>query len=744
MKSGEEKMLFLLGGADLEMLTIKSLLEKENTLCADHKLTWENSRLSAYRDELIRYSGDGWDIYGIELKNDMPDVPENYHEIDHHGIKDHMPSSLEQVAALLHHTLTFQEKMIAANDRGHVRAMRSLLDTALEAGTMSEEDKEEMIARIRRDDRMAQGVTEEEENTAAEEIRQGPYFQNGDLIIFKTCLSRFSPIADRLSGYDRIAIFNDDKFTIYGQGCHVAGVDLADRYGLWGCCYSGGGPLGYWGVPEGVMSKEKIEEAMKMLKSMKIQYSGHIFYFPFIWKLRSGGKGFPYFKLNHWRRASDDMLYDEKNYFYPFVHDVLYDEGNNSMMRHFEMSCGPDSRYEIKVRNAGRMILYSLSLKSLNLNLYSTGAGLLSFYLADEDNHCEEDGKRRLMDQDDILKVNQYGRRIMLPFFGDKESRNETAAEIRISGLDGFTSLKEDFSGYAQGDSWKPASFITALITDLSDDLDFKPAIDDRMFVMSWYRNTALVKRAVMDMEHGSSSSDSHFWYRYLYVDGSYATCQNEDMRNALINEATYKRWTDYGSLYGITRYSMVLLTSDSVPGHLLNTFETIYARMAEMVLVQRVALLNFSEEASKVSSELTKDDREVYGRIQSLYSEYIAFVNRFYHREVTAQDQGIEIYAMMQKALRMDEFVKDLDNDIGELYQYMSMVEDRSQGRKADSLNWIMGIFAPASFVAGIWGMNEMCDVYCSDSFWKELVWIVLVAGLTYLFVHFYNRNKK
>ena len=161
------------------------------------------------------------------------------------------------------------------------------------------------------------------------------------------------------------------------------------------------------------------------------------------------------------------------------------------------------------------------------------------------------------------------------------------------------------------------------------------------------------------------------------------------------------------------------------------------------MVLVQRVALLNFSEEASKVSSELTKDDR-VYGRIQSLYSEYIAFVNRFYHREVTAQDQGIEIYAMMQKALRMDEFVKDLDNDIGELYQYMSMVEDRSQGRKADSLNWIMGIFAPASFVAGIWGMNEMCDVYCSDSFWKELVWIALVAGLTYLFVHFYNRNKK
>ena len=98
-------MLFLIGGVDLEMVAIRRLLEQENTLYADHKLTWENSSLSSYKDELILYSGDGWDVYGIELKNDMPDVPENYHEIDHHGIKDHMPSSLEQVAALLHHKI---------------------------------------------------------------------------------------------------------------------------------------------------------------------------------------------------------------------------------------------------------------------------------------------------------------------------------------------------------------------------------------------------------------------------------------------------------------------------------------------------------------------------------------------------------------------------------------------------------------------------------------------------------------
>jgi len=45
--------LFLLGGYDLEMLTIKQLLEgRDGCMVADKRLRWDNAALSAYQQEL--------------------------------------------------------------------------------------------------------------------------------------------------------------------------------------------------------------------------------------------------------------------------------------------------------------------------------------------------------------------------------------------------------------------------------------------------------------------------------------------------------------------------------------------------------------------------------------------------------------------------------------------------------------------------------------------------------------------
>lgn len=44
----------------------------------------------------------------------------------------------------------------------------------------------------------------------------------------------------------------------------------------------------------------------------------------------------------------------------------------------------------------------------MNINLYATGVGFLSFYLKNED--CTQNSP------EDILAINQYGRRIMPPF----------------------------------------------------------------------------------------------------------------------------------------------------------------------------------------------------------------------------------------------------------------------------------------------------------------------------------------
>ena len=252
------------------------------------------------------------------------------------------------------------------------------------------------------------------------------------------------------------------------------------------------------------------------------------------------------------------------------------------------------------------------------------------------------------------------------------------------------------------------------------------------MYVMSWYKNSSLVKDICKDTVTWNQKSNNDFWYRYMYVDMGWATCKNQEMRQKLLNQSTYKRWEEWHSLYGITRYSMVFLTTDNVPDHLIQTFSSIYARMAELVLMQRASLLNFAEEASDIGQKLKQ--QKSYEHIRSLYNEYICFLNNLYHRDVTAQDQGVEIYAMMHKALKMDEAIKDLDEDINELYQYVSMDE-------STQLNWIMGIFAPASLIAGIWGMNSLCDFCNLGSLIEVSLIILFTIAIWFIFI---NRIKK
>ncbi len=87
--------LFLIGGADLEMLTIRQLLTAngfaEGEKMADRHLQW-GAKLSDYQDLF-----NGKQIFvGIELTEDIT-PPLHYLAIDHHNVNSNKRSSLEQV-----------------------------------------------------------------------------------------------------------------------------------------------------------------------------------------------------------------------------------------------------------------------------------------------------------------------------------------------------------------------------------------------------------------------------------------------------------------------------------------------------------------------------------------------------------------------------------------------------------------------------------------------------------------------
>ncbi len=500
-------------------------------------------------------------------------------------------------------------------------------------------------------------------------------------------------------------------------------------------------------------------------------YSYHIFYFPFRWD-RKGCKNKIFterFDLNKIKIASDSQwqnisvpltpqyqneLYNEKNFYYDFVHSVLYDNGQcnqqrNPIIRHFERkeAYNTELRYNIKVI-ADHESFYELKLKSIVLNLYSTGTGIIMFYIENE----------KYPELDDVRRINQFGRRVYPPFLdarigvaGTKYS--ELADFIEITGLHGPAQrYSDDFTSFSSNDDWKPARFITSLIEDLTEELEPpKPVVDDRMFTQCWYFNYN-ISAMIKDTSSFNKFVKSVDWNKFLFVDGgSEATCRNSKMLEKQNKKHTYKRWQQNGTLYGITRYSFVAISNNSTFAQnvLLTHMRTIYARMAELALLQRASTLKFSDEVTVLSQLSERGVRQIANRISNFYKEYIKFVNQIYFREVTAQEQGIELYTLMQESMKLNEQVKGLDAEIEELHNYVALLEDKKRNKTATNLNLIAVLFIPASFIATVLGIGFInsgdkiiWQACLNDNVLNALILIIggglLISGLILFIMYF------
>ncbi|MDO4703664.1 CorA family divalent cation transporter [Tannerella sp.] len=455
----------------------------------------------------------------------------------------------------------------------------------------------------------------------------------------------------------------------------------------------------------------------------KERYSVHTFMFPFQWSIKGfGEKTFSeqidlnkiqFSNSDHWERvtipANDqelDDLYNEKNYFYEFIHEALYDNGSNtSLIRHYERNEPKRGRVLYRITCVGGKE-YELDVKAINLNLYSTGVGVLSFFMEN----------RKYADPEAVLNINQYGRRVFPPFIKDVEDRSVIAKKLEFIGLhERETGYCEEFSHYSNKIAANtPATFITEMIREVATNIQLKPVIDDRMFVLSWYKNNDWANQF-----SGSGYDDfimSNNWYEFLFVDKpNDMSCQNTEMQKALIKGSTYERWQKWCSLYGVSRYSMVYLTNTTCPAFLIQYFETEYSRMAELILVQKASILRFSAEVTNISN--LENSKGLSLKLGSLYKEYIRFVNQIHFREVSAQDQGIEMYEKLYKLIKINEHVEKLDKEIEELYNYVTLQEDRRVNNTVSLLTWIATIFVPITVVAGIFGMSNTALNGCGGS---------------------------
>jgi len=632
-----KKFAFFLGGYDAEMVSIQKILTETGEKIFDNALSWNNAKLSTYKQEMESLAEDEIPVF-IELQLDCS-FSDNSIIIDHHNENAGIDkaTSIEQVAALIDIKLNRFQQLISANDRGHIRGMMKLCAT------------EDEIQKIRRFDREAQGVTEEDEKLAERSIRERLEVIDGHTAIVDSLTEKTSPIFDALYGkHTHIFILTPEGGLNYSGTGEM--VDRLDNI------YSGlrekepdfkfwkGGELpesGFFGA-----DKQFSTDMRRVITSMvdgtpnKI-ISNHIFMFPFTIEMKNGcteNSSMHDTKLffnnitaslqkSGWynkafRPDSSNLAYNEFFYFHKFARNAIYDIGSQSECDNSKYKDKPnplilyftrdtkDGKFEITLKTGET---YSLDLQNISIRIYGTEIGILVIEASNKSHRNIED----------IIKINDYGRRLY-PQFLDEINGVDTTKDVFLA-----DKILMKFKGFESSESFElndfrkrhivVAEYVRKLLgedftTDDSGDsvksrrrpyFVYSPIIDDRMYVVCWYGSDEYSdKIKEKDLNGDFCYEDDQMWYRFIFLDGNDVNCKHPGMMKSLIRGTTYKRWAGDGILYGISRYSLVCISGSSgniVRGHM----RKMYAQMAVLLLAQRASILQFSNRVAHISKQI-------------------------------------------------------------------------------------------------------------------------------------------
>ncbi|WP_066506989.1 CorA family divalent cation transporter [Abyssisolibacter fermentans] len=456
--------------------------------------------------------------------------------------------------------------------------------------------------------------------------------------------------------------------------------------------------------------------------------------------------------------------YNEYVYFYDNVRDAIYTKEDNkeNIVENYIFNKN-DGKYKIYCfgKEEKKIIEYILDIEKIELKVYTTGIAIMAFHL--ENN--------RYKSKEDILRINEFGRRLYPSFLPLKDAKESILAYKIILEFGNKEEVYEDFKTYELNNQTYPKfNLIIDLLSQNEkftcsknepDKIFIEPIIDDRMFTMCFYNYNAVSDY----LKHYDSSNctynyeNSEYWDKLVFVDAQNSSCQNRIMRRQLLKKHTYSRWVDYGTLYGITMYSFIALSNGSdseKENKLLQHHKTMYYQMVCLSLAQRASVLKFSSEASKISDLASLDNKktskELNDKVTSLHKQYIRFINKLHFREVSAQIQGIELYNMLYENMRLERDVKRLNEEISELHNFVSFNNERITNSTLNMLTVLGALFIIPTFITGLYGMNIFEEESIIKIEYNSVSWIACHIGIPMFIVlinliksvNIYQRIKK
>ena len=451
-------------------------------------------------------------------------------------------------------------------------------------------------------------------------------------------------------------------------------------------------------------------------KNVENYYSKHIFIANFRLKKNENSKNKIVndiiFDNDVWKKYSIDDVntvgelvdnYANYNYFNEQARILIFndeknkpDKGHSKVVNYkfAHIDSSENSKYIINVNEEKK---YELNLDKIILKEYEIANEkifLMMIYVTNND-------YERLSD---IKNINQYGRRLYSPWIPldlGNGIKTECPDDLQIHiGKDKIYSnyenkgkadlnYKDKEIKYIFDDKNKHKSYtekLNEIISkpeksyiienilnynrDESDKIKIELTNPDRMYVGFYVKNFLIgriKKYSTRQHEYAYLYDDdlSDQLYALAYIDRGDATCQSKVMRKKLLQETIYDRWIDRGTIHTVTHNGFGCIATDGAPYEsVIMPFLTEYMEMIALVLLQRNLLLEFHLKAKGLSPEFNSE------KLENLQKEYVKFKTQVLLFEVTPQEQGYEIYRLMQKQLYIDEEKEKLDDIMNSLYE--------------------------------------------------------------------------
>ena len=363
---------------------------------------------------------------------------------------------------------------------------------------------------------------------------------------------------------------------------------------------------------------------------------------------------------------------------------------------------------------------FSLPVTRFRVLIHDNGVGL--FMLSVEN--------RGYPDINDIAWINEYGRRISLPYLTD--APHELVAEkISLLGKTAdFEKLSKEYILSAHtpdGDIIEP---IRAVIEEaVGKDSTIKPIIDDRMFVCCLIRNNPVSEKLKSD---GLYSSEEV--YRLAFVDANDASCPSERKRCEILSRCINDRCAPYGTVDVITHHSIFRLTgeADYIMNSVVTPFNTMYVQLAAGALLQRASIMHFSNECANLSKKITCALNTKKGitaplkrEIENLNAEFVDACSCIFLDQLSPQEQAMEEFDMLRRELYIDTSLKTLSEKVKALYELTHIYTEQEEN---NMLNFIAYLGIPLT-VAEL--VRSVAEAAVPDAgIWWHTLWAIAGAA--------------